>query len=253
MPLAAGVALVATFFVWEGRTLSLMLPLSLLRARSFATGWSVYMLAYLALTGVMFYVTLLFQDVKGWSPLHTGLSWLWMNIPFILTAVSAGPLRRLLPSAVVVATGSLVGAAGVAILALLTDTTPFDAAFVGYVLVGSGWGALVPGVVSTAMRDVPVGVSGGASGILNAARQVGRPSDSRCSAPSEYMPPSARGAPAPQRSRRPPARRRLSPVAGSQTSRAPSAPDTGPTPSLPSSTATTWRCSSRSDARSRRR
>ena len=46
-------------------------------------------------------------------------------------------------------------------------------AFVGYVLVGVGWGTLVPGVVNVAMRDVPPGVSGGASGLVNAARQVG--------------------------------------------------------------------------------
>ncbi len=38
----------------------------------------------------MFYVTLLFQDVEGWSPFRTGVSWLSMNIPFIITAQSAG-------------------------------------------------------------------------------------------------------------------------------------------------------------------
>lgn len=46
-------------------------------------------------------------------------------------------------------------------------------AFVGYVFVGIGWGTLVPGVVNVAMRDVPPGVAGGASGLVNAARQVG--------------------------------------------------------------------------------
>ena len=62
---------------------------------------------------------------------------------------------------------------GVAVLTLLSDSTSFSLAFVGYVLVGIGWGTLVPGVVNVAMRDVPPGVSGGASGLVNAARQVG--------------------------------------------------------------------------------
>jgi hypothetical protein len=66
-----------------------------------------------------------------------------------------------------------VGAAGVAVLAQLSDTTSFGMAFIGYVLLGVGWGTLVPGVVNVAMRDVPSGVSGGASGLVNAARQVG--------------------------------------------------------------------------------
>ena len=53
-----------------------MLPPSLLRARSFVSGCGVYLLTYLALAGVMFYVTLLFQNVEGWSPFRTGVSWL---------------------------------------------------------------------------------------------------------------------------------------------------------------------------------
>ena len=73
----------------------------------------------------------------------------------------------------IVVSGCLAGAVGVAVLALLSDTTSFAVAFVGYVFVGIGWGTLVPGVVNVAMRDVPPGVAGGASGLVNAARQVG--------------------------------------------------------------------------------
>ena len=173
VPLGFGVVLVVFFLVWEGRTSSPMLPPSLLRARSFVSGCGVYLLTYLALAGVMFYVTLLFQNLDGWSPFRTGISWLSMNIPFIVAAQSAGRFRRRFQPVVIVVAGCLLGAAGVAVLALLSDTTPFALAFVGYVLVGVGWGTLVPGVVNVAMRDVPPGVSGGASGLVNAARQIG--------------------------------------------------------------------------------
>ncbi len=172
-PLVVGLVLLVFFVLWESRTSSPMLPPSLLRAHSFVSACGVYLLTYLALAGVMFYVTLLFQDVEGWSPFHTGVSWLSMNIPFIVTAQYAGRLRRRLQPVVIVVSGCLIGAAGVAVLALLSDTTSFAVAFVGYVLVGVGWGTLVPGVVNVAMRDVPRGVSGGASGLVNAARQVG--------------------------------------------------------------------------------
>ena len=172
-PLVVGLALVVFFVLWESRTSSPMLPPSLLRAHSFVSACGVYLLTYLALAGVMFYVTLLFQDVEGWSPLRTGVSWLSMNIPFIVTAQYAGLLRRRLQPVVIVVSGCVVGAAGVAVLALLSGTTSFAVAFVGYVLVGVGWGTLVPGVVNVAIRDVPRGVSGGASGLVNAARQVG--------------------------------------------------------------------------------
>lgn len=172
-PLVLGVALLAGFAVWESRAPSPMVPPVLLRARSFATSTGVYLLAYLALQGVMFYVTLLYQDVNGWSPLRTGLSWLTMNLPFLGVAQFAGRLHARYSSARVVATGCLVAAVGIGILATLTATTPFVWAGVGYVLLGAGYGALVPGVASTAMHDVPSEVSGAASGVLNAARQAG--------------------------------------------------------------------------------
>ena len=42
-----------------------------------------------------FYLTLFYQDVDGWSALRTGLSWLFMNIPFLVMAQSAGrPARQ---------------------------------------------------------------------------------------------------------------------------------------------------------------
>jgi MFS transporter, DHA2 family, methylenomycin A resistance protein len=171
--LVAGVVLVAFFVLWESRTSAPMLPPSLLRARSFVSGCGVYLLTYLALAGVMFYVTLLFQDVEGWSPFRTGVSWLSMNIPFILSAQSAGRLRNRFQPVAIVVSGCVIGALGVAVLASLSDSTSFAVAFVGYVLVGIGWGTLVPGVVNVAMRDVPPAFSGGASGLVNAARQVG--------------------------------------------------------------------------------
>ncbi len=139
-PLLVGAALVGFFVLWEGRTSSPMLPPSLLRARSFASGCGVYLLTYLALAGVMFYVTLLFQDVEGWSPLRTGLSWLSMNIPFIVAAQFAGRLRRRFQPVVIVVSGCLVGAVGVAVLAQLSDTTSFGVAFVGLRAVGGGLG-----------------------------------------------------------------------------------------------------------------
>ena len=62
--------------------------------RSFTTSCGVYLLSYASLTGVYFYLTLLYQDVDGWTALRTGLSWLFMNIPFLVMAQFAGRLSR---------------------------------------------------------------------------------------------------------------------------------------------------------------
>jgi MFS transporter, DHA2 family, methylenomycin A resistance protein len=173
VPLAAGAAFLAGFAVWEWRNPYAMVPPALLRARSFVSAAGINLLSYAGLAGALFYVTLLFQDVTGWSVLQTGLSWLFMNVPFLLMAQLAGRLDRRFPAAVVVTTGCLVATIGVFALSRLTSTTPFMLAAAGYMLFGAGFGTFLPATTHVAMRDVPSGVSGAASGVLNASRQVG--------------------------------------------------------------------------------
>jgi predicted MFS family arabinose efflux permease len=171
-PLLAGAALLTCFALWERHSPDAMIPPTLLRARNFAAASGIYLIAYTAFSGVLFYVTLLYQDVNGWSALHTGLSWLAMNIPFLAMAQLTGRLDRRF-STTLITTGCLAGGAGVLALSFATPTTPFVLTVVGYVMSGAGVGTLVPGITHVAMRDVPAGVSGAASGVVNASRQIG--------------------------------------------------------------------------------
>jgi MFS transporter, DHA2 family, methylenomycin A resistance protein len=172
-PLVAGLILLGLFAWWERRAPSPMIPPALIGQRSFATSCSVYMLAYAALTGAMFYLTLLYQDVDGWSALLTGLSWLAMNLPFIVMAQLAGWLSRHFPPIGVIAGGCLAGAAGILVLSAVRPATPFWFAAIGYALLGAGYGTAIPAVTTVAMRDVPTGYSGIAAGVLNTSRQIG--------------------------------------------------------------------------------
>jgi DHA2 family methylenomycin A resistance protein-like MFS transporter len=171
--LAAGLVLLAWFVRWEHRAPFPMIPGEVVRLRSFTTACSVYLFSYAAVTGVYFYLTLLYQDVDGWTALRTGLSWLFMNIPFLATAQLTGGLSRRLPAATIAGGGCLVTAAGVFTFSTLTPASPFYIAVIGYVLFGIGTGMWIPGVANVAMRDVPPGLSGTASGVFNASRQVG--------------------------------------------------------------------------------
>ena len=144
-----------------------------MKLRSFTTACGVYLFSYAALTAVYFYLTLLYQDVDGWSALRTGLSWLFLNAPFLVVAQLAGRLSRQLSPRALVAAGCLVTSAGILVLSTLTHSSPFGITIVGYVLFGIGTGLWIPGVANVAMRDVPAGLSGTASGVFNASRQVG--------------------------------------------------------------------------------
>lgn len=172
-PCVLGVTLLAGFALWERHTPYAMVPPRLLRARSFVGACGVYLIGYAAFSGALFYVTLLYQGVNGWSVLRTGLSWLFMNGPFLLMARLAGWLDLRFRASTVTTTGCLAAAVGILALSTAGSTTPFILTAVGYVVSGAGFGILTPGTAHVAMRDVPTGVSGAASGILNASRQIG--------------------------------------------------------------------------------
>jgi len=105
IPLAVGVVLLASFVWWERRAPVPMIPPAVVRLRSFATSCAVYLISYASLTGVYFYLTLLYQDVDGWTALRAGLSWLFLNIPFLVMAQFTGRLSRRLPASAIAGWG----------------------------------------------------------------------------------------------------------------------------------------------------
>ena len=170
---AAGVAVLVVFFVWEHRAAFPMVPPALLRTPSFGRACAVYLLAYLAFSGFIYYVTLFFQNVDGWSALRTGLSWLFFCIPYFAVAQLSKWVERWLPVASAVGWGCLIAAAGVLGMSQLTTATPFAWPAACYILVGVGFALMVPAGSSAAMAEVPEGSSGIGSGLFNACRQIG--------------------------------------------------------------------------------
>jgi DHA2 family methylenomycin A resistance protein-like MFS transporter len=171
--LGSAVALGAAFLVFEARHREPMLPLDFFRRPAFTVANADYALMYAALAGTLFFVSLYFQNVKGFSALETGLSWLTMNVPFLLVSPFAGRLQARFGARRVVVGGALLGGLGVLDFALLGLGSPFVQALPGYVLVGVGYGAAVPAISAVAMGAIEVERAGVASGVLNTARQVG--------------------------------------------------------------------------------
>jgi EmrB/QacA subfamily drug resistance transporter len=171
--LGAAVTLAAAFVAFEARHSEPMLPLEYFRRRVFTVANLSYLLMYAALAGTLFFVSLYFQNVKGFSALETGLSWLTMNVPFLLVSPFAGRLQGRLGARRVVVAGALLAGLGVLDFALLDVDSPFLLALPGYVFVGVGYAAAVPAISAVAMGAIEVERAGLASGILNTARQVG--------------------------------------------------------------------------------
>ena len=171
--LGGAVVVLGAFVLWEQRAPAPMVPLQLLRGRRFASANAVYGLLYLSLAGMLFFVTLYYQNLRGWSALKTGTSWLVMNMAFLLVSLRVGRLVKRLGALPMVGGGCLMAAAGMFVLASLQHDTSFWVTAIGYLLVGLGFGSAVPLVSSEAMSDVPGPLAGVGSGILNSTRQVG--------------------------------------------------------------------------------
>ncbi len=96
------------------------------RANSPRTGgdFGGELISYAAFSSALFYVTLLYQDVYGWSVLRTGVSWLFINVPFLVMAQLAGRLDSWFSARTVITTGCLVAAIGVLALSTASPATP---------------------------------------------------------------------------------------------------------------------------------
>jgi EmrB/QacA subfamily drug resistance transporter len=173
VPLVLGALALAVFVQWQRRASEPLVPRTVRGNTAFISACVIYFLSYLAFSGTLYYVTLMFQNLLGWTALRTGLSWLLMNVPFLLAAQMAGKLSQRFTPRAIVTTGCTAGALGVAALSTLTSTTPFAVAAVGYLVAGVGFGLLVPGITNVAMRDVAGPVAGAASAVLNSSRQLG--------------------------------------------------------------------------------
>ena len=113
---------------------------------------------------MFYFVTLFFQNVKGWSALETGLSWIPLNAPFLAVSPFAGALRRRFGPPAISGVGGLLAAAGILGLGTLDVSSSYTAAWPCYVLVGLGFGLLVPAVSAAAMTFVQGDRSGTGAG-----------------------------------------------------------------------------------------
>jgi EmrB/QacA subfamily drug resistance transporter len=172
--LAAGAVLLAAFGVIETRSRHALLPVRLLRSRD-RIGANLSMLgAGTALFGVFFFVNLFAQDVWGYSPLKTGVSFLPLTVALLAGSASAAALVPRVGARPLLLAGGAAGAGGMYWLSRVTEHSTYAAGLLGPSLViGAGLGLLLVPLPLVALVGVADADSGAAASLLNAGRQVG--------------------------------------------------------------------------------
>ncbi|HXA13935.1 MAG TPA: MFS transporter [Opitutaceae bacterium] len=170
---AAFAVLAALFVFQEWRTSHPMLPLSLFKHRLFALTSVVGLLVNVAFYGLIFVLSLYFQQVNGLSPFATGLAFLpMMGTVMPANLLAARATERFGAPAVIAAGASIVAVGCIALIGIDRGTSYW--AICGQLLaMGAGLGLLVPPLTSTLLGSVEKARSGIAAGVLNATRQTG--------------------------------------------------------------------------------
>ena len=168
----AAVAL-ALFVVIESRRRRPMLPLSLFRARTFSVSSAIGVLINVAFYGLIFVLSLYFQDTRHYSALVTGLAFGPATVAVGVANLSAGRLARVAGQRATLAGAALLVAAGLGGMLVIGPDTGYPAIVVQFMAVGFGLGVIVPVVTAALLGSVDRSRSGVASGTLNTARQTG--------------------------------------------------------------------------------
>ena len=173
--LLAGISLLTLFVSVERRAAFPLLPLRVLADRNRAGSFVAMLLGASAMFGVFLFLTYYLQEIRGESPLTTGLAFLPSTAAVMLAAIVANTLlRERFGPRVLVVTGMALGTVAMLLLARIDAGSSYATGVLpGLVIVGTGLGL----IFSTALNGASLGVrpddAGVASATISACQQVG--------------------------------------------------------------------------------
>ncbi len=166
-------AALVVFVTSQLRSAHPMVPPTLFRSRNVTIANAIGFAFMVGYFGLPFVISLYLQQLRGLSPLDTGLAFLpMMLIGACLTLFSARLVERFSARAVI-ATGLVLMTIGLAGIALLPPSAPIWLLSALMFLVGLGGPCIGPPVAAVLLNSVPGHQAGTASGVFNTSRQVG--------------------------------------------------------------------------------
>ena len=168
-----GALLLLAFVLTELRAPSPITPLRLVADRTRAAALVGRLLIMAAMTGLFFFLTQFLQDVLGYTPLATGVAFLPITVMLLVfSQVSARPMEQLGTRWLMVG-GLTVTTVALALLSRLTADSGYPQILVALVLFGIGNGLAFVPLTAAGLQGVDPRDAGAASGLLNAAQQIG--------------------------------------------------------------------------------
>ncbi len=151
-----------------------ILPLHLFANSARNAAYGARMLFIGGMVGFWFFMTQYLQGVLFYTPLQAGLAFLPVTIPNFFAALWVPRLTRVAGNARLLASGFVLCIAGLLWMAQARAPAPYLAAIaLPMVLLGVGQGLVLAPLTVAAVQGVASEDAGAASGIVNAAHQLG--------------------------------------------------------------------------------
>jgi EmrB/QacA subfamily drug resistance transporter len=174
MLMATAAALLVVFVLTQRASRDALAPLSLFADRSRAGAYLTMLGLAIGPMGTFYVITLYLQQVRDYSPLVTGLSWLPFAAGIILGAGVAPKLLLTIAPRWIAALGATLGAAGAFWFSGITvDTDYWTGLAPAMLVIALGFGLGVIALTQAAVYRVDPDEAGIASALLNSAQQIG--------------------------------------------------------------------------------
>lgn len=172
-PIVGGVVALALFLRHEARTPYALVPLRLFRSRSFSVANVSGFAFSLGAFGAVFLLAQYLQVVQGYSPLEAGLRTLpWTAAPMVVAPL-AGMLAPRVGVRVLLTSGLVAQAAGLAWLGFAVADGGYGPLVPGLVLAGVGMGLTFAPSATAVLADMAPDDHGTASSTNSTLREVG--------------------------------------------------------------------------------
>lgn len=152
-----------------------MLPPRMFQSRGLSAALVAGLFANFGLAGLLFVLSLFFQDVRGYSSFTAGLVFLPLTIPTAINPIFTGRLVGRIGPRLPATLGFVLMSVGALIQAPFTGDSALAlaATIVGLLAFGFGVSFALPALVAGVATTVPAEFAGMGAGTLNSARQVG--------------------------------------------------------------------------------
>jgi EmrB/QacA subfamily drug resistance transporter len=171
--LTLGTVFLVTFLVWERRTPEPLLPLKLFRIPTFASGALVVFAAFFSMFGTIFFASLYFQVVRGYSAFQAGLRMLPFTAMVTVIAPQAGRYAQRHGSRRPLTFGLLTAGVGLIMLSRANVDTPYLLLGIALLITGIGMASTLTPTTAAVMGAVGPERAGLGASTVNTCREVG--------------------------------------------------------------------------------